>query len=60
MSLLEYRIQHFQNLINKGRYYRIMNWNLSLIRKCFRKGNGKFLKPTKWNIVQHKEDYCLF
>lgn len=60
MNPVDYRIKHFQELILKGKYYRIMNWNLALIRRCFWKGNGKFIKPERWEIMNHYEDYSFF
>ena len=60
MDLIDYRICRFQDLISKGKYYRIMNWNLALIRKCFWKGRGKFIKPKKWEIRNHSEDFVFF
>lgn len=60
MMPLDYRIKRFQDLIAKGKYYRIMNWNLSLIRKCFWKGNGKFIKPDRCEIRNHCEDFGFF
>lgn len=60
MNPIDCRICHFQELIDKGRYYRIMNWNLVLIRKCFWKGQGKFIKPNYWEIRNHYEGFCFF
>lgn len=60
MNLLEHRIIRFQELIEKGRYYRIMNWNLALLRKCFWKGRGKFMKPDYWEIKNHYENFCFY
>lgn len=60
LSPLEHRINQFQKLIGKGRYYKIMNWNLALLRKCFWKGNGKFIKPTQQEIKNHYEDLCFY
>lgn len=60
MSPLEHRIKLFQELILKGIYYRIMNFNLDLIRIRFQKGNGKFLKPEYWEIRNYKENFCLY
>ena len=60
MNLIDYRIKHFQELIKKGEYYRIMNWNLALIRRCFWKGHGKFIKPDRREIINHIEDFCFF
>ena len=60
MNPIDYRIRRFQELILMGKYYRIMNWNLSLIRKCFWKGKGKFIKPESWEIRNHREDFGFF
>jgi hypothetical protein len=54
MSPLEYRIALFQSLINDhDKYYRIMNFNLDIILDRFRKGNGKYIKPTKRDIINY-------
>lgn len=60
MNPLEYRIKRFQELVDKGKYYRIMNWNLALIRKCFWKGRGKFVKPEPWEILNHYENFSFY
>jgi hypothetical protein len=60
MNPIDYRIKRFQELIDKGKYYRIMNWNLVLIRKCFWKGNGKFIKPDQRELLNHYEDFGFF
>ncbi len=60
MSALEQRVLRFQELITKGKYYRIMNFNLDLIRIRFRKGNGKFLKPEKWEMRNYEENFCFY
>jgi len=60
MNPIDYRIRHFQELILMGKYYRIMNWNLALIRKCFWKGRGKFIKPDQREIINHCEDFGFF
>ncbi len=60
MSALEQRVLRFQELITKGKYYRIMNFNLDLIRIRFRKGNGKFLKPDLWEMRNYEENFCFY
>ena len=60
MHPLEHRVRLFQELVDKGKYYRIMNWNLALICKCFWKGRGKFIKPEPWEIRNHYENFCFF
>jgi hypothetical protein len=60
MNSYEQRIIRFQELIAKGEYYRIMNWNLALIQKCFWKGNGKFSKPNCLEIENHIENFCFY
>jgi hypothetical protein len=60
MSALEQRIKLFQELIQKGYYYRLKNFNLDLIRIRFRKGNGKFLKPESWEIRNYEENFCFY
>jgi hypothetical protein len=60
MSPIDYRIKLFQDLIAKGKYYQIMNWNLELIRQCFWKGGGKFKKPDKWEIRNHYDHFCFY
>lgn len=54
LTPLENRIARFQSLINDhDKYYRIMNFNLDIIRDRFRKGNGNYLKPTKKDIINY-------
>jgi hypothetical protein len=60
LSPLEHRILRFQDLISKGKYYRIMNFNLDIIRIQFRKGKGKFLKPEEWEIRNYEENFCFY
>jgi hypothetical protein len=60
MSPLEHRVLRFQELITKGKYYRIMNFNLDLIRIRFRKGKGKFLKPEPWEMRNYEENFCFY
>jgi hypothetical protein len=60
MSALEHRVQLFQDLVSKGLYYRIKNFNLDFIKERFRKGNGKFLKPTKWETINYIEGWCFY
>ncbi len=60
MSALEQRIKLFQELIQKGYYYRLKNFNLDLIRLRFRKGNGKFLKPEPWEMRNYQENFCFY
>jgi hypothetical protein len=60
LSPLEHRVLRFQELITKGKYYRIMNFNLDLIRIRFRKGNGKFLKSEPWEIRNYEENFCFY
>jgi hypothetical protein len=60
MSPLETRILRFQELVSKGKYYQIMNFNLDLIRILFRKGNGKFLKPEEWEMRNYEENFCFY
>lgn len=60
MNPLEHRVKRFQELVDKGKYYRIMNWNLALLRQCFRKGKGKFVKPEPWEILNHYENFGFF
>lgn len=60
LSPLDYRIKRFQDLIAKGKYYRIMNWNLGLIQQCFWKGKGVFVKPNMWEIRNHTENFSFY
>jgi hypothetical protein len=60
MTALEKRVLRFQDLITKGKYYCIMNFNLDIIRIRFRKGNGKFLKPEAWEIRNYQENFCFY
>ncbi len=60
LSPLEQRVLRFQELITKGKYYRIMNFNLDLIRIRFRKGSGKFLKPEPWEIRNYEENWGFY
>ena len=60
MISLDHRILRFQDLIAKGIYYRIMNFNLDLIRIRFRKGNGKFIKPESWEMRNYEENFCFY
>jgi len=60
MRALEHRVLRFQDLIAKGKYYRIMNFNLDLIRIRFRKGNGKFSKPNPWEMRNYEENFCFY
>jgi hypothetical protein len=60
LSPLEYRIQLFQELISKGKYYRLKNFNLDLIRLRFRKGKGKFLKPEPWEMRNYEESFVFY
>ncbi len=60
ISLVECRVKLFQELIKKEKYYRIMNFNLDLIKIQFRKGNGKFLKPEDWEIRNYEENFCFY
>jgi hypothetical protein len=53
---IEERVRLFQDLIAKGIYYRIMNWNLYVIRRSFREGGGKFKKPEDWQVRNYRED----
>lgn len=49
---LEYRIMRFQDLINENKeYFRLMNWNLDIIKHFSQKGNGKFIRPTHREIL---------
>jgi hypothetical protein len=59
-SPLEYRVARFQELLTYGKYYRIMNWNLGLLVWCFRKGRGKFSKPTMLDIMRHEENFSFY
>ncbi len=60
LSPLDYRIQLFQELIQKGFYYRLKNFNLDLIKIRFRKGKGKFLKPEPWEMRNYQENFCFY
>ncbi len=60
LSPLDYRIQLFQELIQKGFYYRLKNFNLDLIKIRFRKGKGKFLKPEPWEMRNYKENFVFY
>ncbi len=60
LSPLDYRIQLFQELIQKGFYYRLKNFNLDLIKIRFRKGKGKFLKPEAWEMRNYEENFCFY
>ena len=59
-SPLEYRITRFQDLVSHGKYYRIMNWNLGLILRCFHNERHRFKKPNQWDIAQHEENFCFY
>jgi hypothetical protein len=53
-NALEHRVARFQYLINEHDiYYRIMNFNLDIILDRFRKGNGKYINPQKWEIINY-------
>jgi hypothetical protein len=60
LSPLEHRVQLFQELVSKGLYYRIKNFNLDLIKIRFRKGKGKFLKPEPWEMRNYQENFCFY
>ena len=60
MTPLDHRVLRFQELISKGKYYRIMNWNLGLIQQCFWKGKGVFVKPNQWEIRNHIEIFYSY
>jgi hypothetical protein len=53
---IEERVRRFQDLIAKGTYYRIMNWNLYVLRRSFWAGGGKFKKPDVWEVRNYRED----
>ncbi len=59
-TLIEYRISRFQELVAKGGYYSIMNWNLHILRLSFRNGHGTFKKPTFYEIRNYIEDYAFW
>lgn len=44
---LEYRISRFQDLIQfQELYFRLMNWNLDIIKYFTKYGTAKFKRPT--------------
>jgi len=60
MTPIEHRIKLFQELVKKGIYYRIKNFNLDIIVLQFRKGKGKFLKPDAWEIENYEENFGFY
>ena len=60
MSLIESRIMRFQELISKGKIYKLMNFNLYILRRCFQKGNGKFVKLTEQEYSNFWENYVFY
>jgi hypothetical protein len=57
MLAIEERIRHTQELISKGNIYRIMNFNLFILKMAFRKGRGQFSKLSASEIENYKEDF---
>lgn len=61
MTPIEYRIARFQDLINKkGKIYKLMNFNLYILRMCFKKGRGKFIPLEDWEYSNFMEDWNFY
>lgn len=59
MSEIEARIRRFQQLIAKGRYYRLMNFTLTILKASFRKGGGRYVKLDKREQKCIDEVWCF-
>ncbi len=60
MTPLEHRVRLFQELIQKGEYFSIKNFNLDFIKERFRKGKGTYLKPQKWEVINYLENRAFY
>lgn len=52
-SPIEYRISRARELLEKGKYYLIKNYNLFIICSQFK--NGKFILPTKKEMFRYHD-----
>lgn len=53
MSAIEHRIQRTRELLEKGKYYFIMDYNIFIIKKHSR--SGKFIMPSKCEMYMYEE-----
>jgi len=60
MTPIENRIQRFQELVAKGKYYKLMNFNLYILRMCSKKGRGKFMALNASEYMNYEEDINFY
>ena len=53
MSAIEHRIERTRELLEKGKYYIIMDYNIFIIHRHSR--GGKFTMPSKREMYRYEE-----
>jgi len=59
-TAIEHRIIRFQELINKGKIYKLMNFNLYILQMCFKKGKGTYVPLNNLEYNNYLEDYVFY